>query len=198
MGTQRRSGRTFWPVWAAWLHGGAGEAKGEMTPGGTPKQAAKRLIAGAPLDGCNRLCDEVIRAHLETLDISTALDKVGPGDSVCLDGSHHSFMNSGATIFFLEMPRLPPGALVHIHDTYLSDDYPRPWRHRYHTERHLPASGLLGRSAGYEVHCPNHFISRFSELAELVPVTGADPRIAAGEPTSPTSFWLRESEDRTQ
>jgi hypothetical protein len=154
-------------------------------------------IDPAPRASCNRLCDEVIRARLETLDISTALDKLGPGDVVFLDGSHRSFMNSDATVFFLEMmPHLPADSLVHIHDIYLPDDYPQTWRHRYYTEQYLLASWLLGGSAGYEVHCPNHFISRDPELAALVPVPSADPRIAAGEPTGPTSFWLRRSEDR--
>jgi hypothetical protein len=149
-------------------------------------------IDPAPRAECNRLCDEVIRARLETLDIPETLGELGPGDIVFLDGSHRSFMNSDATVFFLEMmPHLPAEALVHIHDIYLPDDYPRAWRHRYYTEQYLLASWLLGGSAGYEVHCPNHFISQDDELKELVPGQCDDPRIAAGEPTGPASFWLR-------
>ncbi|HEY6472439.1 MAG TPA: hypothetical protein VIY26_06080 [Acidimicrobiales bacterium] len=113
MGTKPRSGLTFWAIWAAWLHEGAGEANGEMTPGGTPEQPAKRLVVGAPLE-----------------------------------------------------------------------------------QQRLLASWLLGGSAGDEVGCPNLFISQDPELGGLVPVHRADPRIAAGEPTGPTSFWLRSSEDR--
>ena len=149
----------------------------------------------APRAACNQLCDEVIRTRLETLDIPKVLSDLSPGDLVFLDGSHRSFMNSDATVFFLEvMPRLPSGVLVHIHDIFLPDDYPKTWGHRYYTEQYLLASWLLGGSLGYEVYCPNHFISRDEELRELVPTVSAKPRVASGEPAG-ASFWLRRTED---
>ena len=47
---------------------------------------------------------------------------------VFFDGSHRTFMNSDATVFFLEvLPTLPAGTLVGIHDIYLPDDYPADW-----------------------------------------------------------------------
>jgi hypothetical protein len=150
-----------------------------------------------PRADCNALCDKVIRRRLETVKVSKVLDMLAPGAIVFLDGSHRSFMNSDATVFFLEvMPRLPAGALVHIHDIYLPDDYPKTWANRYYTEQYLLASWLLGGSAGYRVHCPNHFIKQDDDLRELVLSGFSDLRLAVGDPIGPaSSFWLEKTHE---
>ena len=141
------------------------------------------------------LCDEVIRGRLETVGVATILDRIGPGDIVFLDGSHRSFMNSDATVFFLEIfPELPPETLVHVHDIYLPADYPLTWAHRYYTEQYLLATWLLGGSAGYEVHCPNYFISQDDELNGLLAGVWNDQRMSDSDPHGCASFWLRRTD----
>jgi predicted O-methyltransferase YrrM len=144
----------------------------------------------------DELCDEVIRGRLETVGVSAILDRIQSGDIVFLDGSHRSFMNSDATVFFLEIfPELPTGTLVHIHDIYLPADYPATWAHRYYTEQYLLATWLLGGSAGYEVHCPNYFISQDHELNGLLSEVWSDERMSDGDPHGCASFWLRRTVD---
>jgi hypothetical protein len=144
-----------------------------------------------PRAECEALCDEVIRSRLESVDIAKLLTNLSTGDIVFLDGSHRSFMNSDVTVFFLEMmPHVPSDALVHIHDIYLPDDYPGGWKNRYYTEQYLLAAWLLGGSSGYEVHCPNHFISQDRELRPALTNLWTDPRMVAANPYGPSSFWL--------
>jgi Methyltransferase domain len=145
-----------------------------------------------PRAECEALCDEVFRSPLESVDVAKAMSTLSSGDIVFLDGSHRSFMNSDATVFFLEMmPRVPSGGLVHIHDIFLPDDYPEVWKNRYYTEQYLLATWLLGGSAGYEVHCPNHFISKDPDLNEPLKRLWTNPRMVTAYPNGPLSFWLR-------
>jgi hypothetical protein len=148
-----------------------------------------------PRADCDQLCDEVIRDRLETVGVSALLDRIGPGDIFFLDGSHRSFMNSDATVLFLEiLPELPLDTLVHIHDIYLPADYPPQWAHRYYTEQYPLATWLLGGSAGYEVHCPNYFISQDKELNGLLDKVWAEPAMSEDLAHGCSSFWLRRTD----
>jgi hypothetical protein len=49
-------------------------------------------------------------------------------------------------IFLAVLPRLPVGAMVHVHDIYLPDDYPRPLLNRFWSEQCVLAAWLLGGS----------------------------------------------------
>ena len=129
----------------------------------------------------DRLCDEVLRVALEQADLSVFTD-LGDGDIVFLDGSHRSFMNSDATVFFLEiLPRLPGGVLVGIHDVFLPYDYPRDYADRYYSEQYLLAAHLIAGNPALEPVLPAFYASRHPELGKLI-----DARWADG-----SAFWLR-------
>ena len=91
----------------------------------------------------DELCDRVLRVPLEAADLSV-FDELSDGDVLFFDGSHRTFMNSDATVFFLEvLPRLADGVLVGVHDVFLPYDYPRDFADRYYSEQYLLAAHLI-------------------------------------------------------
>lgn len=132
------------------------------------------------------ICDRLDRRAFEDVDLSEL--ELGPEDLVFFDGSHRSFQNSDATVFFLEfLPRLEPGVLVGIHDIFLPWDYPPEFRRRFYNEQYLLAALLLGGFEGWAVEFP----------AFAVATSTAGPGRWAqlqgrGLADSPgTSFWMR-------
>jgi predicted O-methyltransferase YrrM len=50
------------------------------------------------------------------------------GDWLFIDSSHVTKTGSDVNFLFFEViPRLSPGVVVHVHDIFLPDDYPRSW-----------------------------------------------------------------------
>ena len=143
-----------------------------------------------PRAECDEICDELIRAPFEKIDVSL-FDRVGSGDVVFLDGSHRCFTNSDVTVFYLDvMPYLPSGTLVHIHDIWLPDDYPPQWNDRYYSEQYPLATWLLAQGSTYRVLLPNYVISIDPELHGILDPVWKDPRLAGME-TFGCSFWLQ-------
>lgn len=96
-----------------------------------------------PRGEIDAICDEVIRAGLETYDLAV-FDRLEAGDILFFDGSHRSFMNSDVTVFFIDvLPRIKPGVIVHIHDILLPWDYPDSFKNWYWNERYLLAVYLM-------------------------------------------------------
>jgi predicted O-methyltransferase YrrM len=59
-----------------------------------------------------------------------------PGDMLFIDSSHILMPGSDVDFLFNRvLPRLPAGALVHIHDIYLPFDYPDAWGWRNYNEQ---------------------------------------------------------------
>jgi hypothetical protein len=109
------------------------------------------------------LCDEVIRAPVEAVDLA-AFDRLESGDIFFLDGSHRALMNSDVTVVWLDiLPRLRRGVTVHIHDIFLPDDYPLDWSSRFYSEQYLLAASLLA-GADFRVLFPSHFVQNDSRL----------------------------------
>lgn len=151
-----------------------------------------------PRADVDTLCDEVIRRPLEDADAGI-FERLQPGDFLFADNSHRVFMNSDATVFFLEiLPRLPPGVVVHVHDIFLPFDYPRPWARRYYSEQYLLAAFLLGGGQCFDVLLPLVYLSRHPTLGELVCREWSSPpfqrafdhyrRLTGGHVAA--SFWL--------
>ncbi len=140
----------------------------------------------AEIDG---LCDRVIRKPLEDADL-TLFGELEPGDFVFLDGSHFCFMNSDATVFFLDiLPRLQPGTLVQIHDVTLPYDYPPEWIERYYSEQYLLAVYLLTKRSFNKIVLPSVFVTEDPELSRILSPIWSDPRMAGVE-THGGSFWF--------
>jgi len=134
------------------------------------------------------LCDEVIRSGLETVDL-TLFDRLEPSDTLFIDNSHQSFMNSDVTVFMLDvLPRLKPGVLIGVHDIFLPWDYPADWVERAYNEQYLLASWLLAAGDRFELQLANHWIFRKGLHREaLAPVWATfDADIPA---RGPSALW---------
>ncbi|MDX6650216.1 MAG: hypothetical protein QOJ97_2167 [Solirubrobacteraceae bacterium] len=132
----------------------------------------------APVDA-----DEAIAQPLELTDLSR-FEALRASDMVFLDGSHRSFMNSDATVFFLDvLPRLAPGVLVGIHDVLLPEDYPPEWRHWHYNEQYLLAAYLLAEARWLQPVFAARFAGARPELDPLWDRIGVTER-------GGFAFWL--------
>jgi Methyltransferase domain len=116
-------------------------------------------------------------------------DAIAPGDILFVDSSH--VLMPGTDVDFLVnrvWPRLPAGVLVHFHDVFLPDDYPRAWAWRGYNEQQAVAT--LITSGGAEVMFASHYVltrmatSLVGTVIELLPLL--DGAIEA-------SLWLRKT-----
>jgi hypothetical protein len=125
------------------------------------------------IDPCPRveidmLCDQVIREPVEAIGLDI-FDRLEAGDILYVDNSHRVFMNSDATVIFLDViPRLRSGVLVEIHDVILPYDYPAEWIDRHYSEQYLLAAYLLARGNRFNIILPNTFISYDNELRTIL------------------------------
>lgn len=125
-------------------------------------------IDPSPRAEIDRLCDQVIRSPLEEADLAI-VDELRAGDVLFFDGSHRTFMNSDATVFFLELlPRLPSGVVVGIHDTYLPFDYPQWVAERYYSEQYLLAAYLLAGTQRFDTILPAWYVWRTERFHPVI------------------------------
>ncbi|AUS99235.1 hypothetical protein CLI64_01845 [Nostoc sp. CENA543] len=121
-----------------------------------------------PRAAVDAVCDEVIRAGLETTDLSVFFN-LEPGDIVFMDGSHRSFMNSDVTVFMLDvLPKLKPGVVIHFHDIVLPYDYPEMFSDWYWNEQYILAAYLLGAGDKVKILMPSRFMSDSSEFKQAI------------------------------
>lgn len=116
----------------------------------------------------NNICDEIIREPVENVSVEV-FDRLNANDILYIDNSHRVFMNSDATMLFLDViPRLRSGVLVEIHDVTLPYDYPANWVDRYYSEQYLLASYILAKGNRFEIVLPNYFISYDKKLKSIL------------------------------
>ena len=136
------------------------------------------------------ICNQVIRKPLEDVDVRF-FDNLGENDILYVDNSHRVFMNSDATVLFLEIiPRLGHGVLVEIHDINLPYDYPEEYSDRYYSEQYLLASYLLARGNRFEILLPSYFASHDGELKSILKTLWDSPQMNGVE-SHGCSFWLQ-------
>ena len=115
----------------------------------------------------------------------TLVDGLGADDILFVDSSHVLVAGSDVAFVFTELlPRLPTGALLHVHDIFLPDPYPAGWAWRGYNEQPAVAGLLAG---GFEPLFASWWIRRHAP-----DLLGA---VARGLPRPPgafeTSLWLR-------
>jgi hypothetical protein len=139
------------------------------------------LIDG--VDGVTRL----VKEKVEDVDLSF-FDRLDLGDILFIDSSHVSKVGSDVNYLFFEvLPRLKKGVMVHVHDIFLPDEYPKSWvidEGRNWNEQYLLRAFLQGNS-GWEIMWAAHFMgSRYaSAVHETFP---RFPSLGGGG-----SLWLR-------
>jgi predicted O-methyltransferase YrrM len=114
-------------------------------------------------------------------------DELEANDILFIDSSHVAAIGSDVTHLILRvLPRLRPGVLVHFHDIFLPDEYPRSWAlelRRFWSEQYLVHAFLLFNDE-FEVLWASCY------LATRRPDLVAWPRPQDAE-TAPGSLWLR-------
>ncbi len=125
----------------------------------------------AAIDG---ICDEVVRAGLETCDLSV-FDQLEAGDILFLDGSHRVFMNSDVTVFMLDvLPRVKPGVLIHVHDIQLPWDYPDMFTNWYWSEAYILAAYIIGAADKLRPVLPTAWVCRDAAFADWFSIPPVD------------------------
>lgn len=99
--------------------------------------------------GITRLIETRVQdVSLETFDVLVE------GDVLFIDSSHVAKTGSDVNFIFLQvLPRLKPGVVIHIHDIFLPQDYPKEWvlgEGRSWNEQYLVQT-LLMYSTGFQI-----------------------------------------------
>ena len=144
------------------------------------------LIDGIP--GISRLVGE----RVEDVDVSLFSELVS-GDILFIDSSHVSKVGSDVNhLFFEVIPRLNPGVLIHIHDIFLPNEYPRKWvidQGRHWNEQYLVRAFLQFNRSFEIVWAAAYMIEFHSD--RLMKVFPRFPRLGGGG-----SLWLRRVDER--
>ena len=139
--------------------------------------APRADLAGLPL--------RLERRLLEAGDAGLAAS-LEPGDMLLVDSSHLLVPGSDVDLVLNHLvPRLRPGALLHLHDIFLPDPYPPAWRWRGYAEQTAVACLLHG--GGWRLR----FASRYlvTRCARLVDASSA-ARLPLVPGALESSLWL--------
>ncbi|MDB5558410.1 MAG: class SAM-dependent methyltransferase, partial [Enterovirga sp.] len=113
--------------------------------------------------------------------------RLGPGDILFVDSSHVAMPGSDVDRVVGDLlPRLPAGALVHVHDILLPDAYPPEWAWRAYNEATVVAA-LIG-SGGFELLFSSHWVASRHPGWLACGVMGQLPLLPGARESS---LWLR-------
>lgn len=157
-----------------------------------------RAVADGGLDTAITCIDPDPRARLDGLGVRHAptllaeadpalFAALGPGDVLFVDSSHVAMPGSDVDRLILDVvPRLKPGALVHVHDVFLPDAYPEDWAWRGYNEQLLV--GALLQGGGFEpVFASRYAATRMADRLEV----GVLARLPLAPGAHESSLWLR-------
>ena len=102
--------------------------------------------------------DELVRAPVEQVDLGRL--SLGARAILFVDSSH--VVRAGGDVphlFNVVVPRLPAGAIVHVHDVFVPYDYPDSYRARLYSEQYV-LQALLSDSPRYRLLFATHMMCR--------------------------------------
>jgi len=170
----------------------------EVGSGHSTRFLARAVADGAAAAGARFIAiDPEPRAAIAGLDVdiirhtvqragTTPYEGFGVGDILFIDSSH--ILMPGSDVDFLlnrVMPALPAGVVVHIHDIFLPDDYPRSWAWRGYNEQ-LAVAALLSGGGYRPLFASRYAVTRMAE-AVAASAAGGLPIIAGA---LESSLWL--------
>lgn len=141
------------------------------------------LRGGFP--GLTRLIEQRVQ------DVSLELfESLRTDDILFIDSSHVVKIGSDVVYEFLEiLPRLAKGVIVHVHDVFFPEEYPREWvleRHDFWNEQYL-LQAFLSFNNSFEVLWAGHYMTvQHPELMRKAFSSWPQPGNFC-----PTSFWMR-------
>ena len=143
-------------------------------------------IDARPTRFVDQLDIEFLRSPMGQVD-GQIFSTICPGDILFIDSSHILMPGSDVDDLFNRIiPTLPSGALVHIHDIFLPDDYPIIWEWRGYNEQQGVAPLING--GGFEILFASHYV--VTRMAELL-AASAVARLPSKTGGLPASLWLR-------
>ena len=115
-------------------------------------------------------------------------DALSPGDFLVVDSSHILMPGSDVDMVLNTLlPRAPRGLLVHFHDIFLPDAYPREWDWRAYNEQNAVAALLAGGDAFEVVFASHYAVTRLRDLWAGTVIA----EIGLPDGAFETSLWLR-------
>jgi predicted O-methyltransferase YrrM len=115
-------------------------------------------------------------------------EQLGKNDLLFIDSSHVSKIGSDVNYLILEvLPRLRPGVLVHFHDIFFPNEYPRErvvQNHWFWNEQYI-LQAFLALNIGYEVVLATHYLYRNYPERMRAAFPHAYPTAGGG------SVWIR-------
>lgn len=111
---------------------------------------------------------------------------LGAGDVLFVDSSHVAMPGSDVDLLLNGvLPRLAPGALVHVHDVFLPDPYPEAWAWRGYNEQ--VAVGCLLQGGAYQIlFASRYMVTRRAERVAAWPLA----RLLLMPGVLESSLWL--------
>ncbi len=140
------------------------------------------------LDGVDGV-SELVQMKVEDVELSF-FDRLVKDDILFIDSSHVSKTGSDVNYLFFEvLPRLNKGVLVHIHDIFLPDEYPKVWvidECRNWNEQYL-VRAFLQFNAVWEIVWMSHYMGT-RHTRSLQAVFPDYPKLGGGG-----SLWIRKT-----
>ena len=114
---------------------------------------------------------------------------IGSGDILFIDSSHVLMPGSDVDDLLNRIiPTLRSGALLHIHDIFLPDDYPANWEWRGYNEQQGVAPMITG--GAFQILFASHFVK--TRMAKKLS-NSAVARLPSNLGSLPASLWLRKN-----
>lgn len=134
--------------------------------------------------------DQIIRQPVQQVPLSV-FTELNEGDILFIDSTHVAKVGSDVCYEFFEiLPRLRPGVLVHVHDVFFPEEYPRRWimkDHYFWNEQYVLQAFLSFNTAFQVVWCGRYMHTYRPDVLEL-----AFPSYPANATYNfPASFWMR-------
>jgi len=110
-------------------------------------------------------------------------------DILFIDSTHVLRIGSDVQFLLLEViPRLKPGVIIHIHDIFLPQEYPRNWvmeENRFWNEQYLLQAFLAFNNSFHVLWAGNYMYQKYhTEVERAFPACRNEERL-------PGSFWIQ-------
>lgn len=129
---------------------------------------------------------QLIECRLQDVDIDL-FKQLNAGDILFVDTTHVIKIGGEVNkVFFEILPSLQPGVIVHIHDIWLPNEYPKNWvinKRRFWTEQYLLRAFLMFNSVFEVMFAVSHLVQYHTGKLQVVFPNCPSIRGA--------SFWMR-------
>uniref|UniRef100_A0A7V4E601 Class I SAM-dependent methyltransferase n=1 Tax=candidate division WOR-3 bacterium TaxID=2052148 RepID=A0A7V4E601_UNCW3 len=127
---------------------------------------------------------ELLQVPVQDLDFSI-FEELNENDILFIDSTHVAKVGSDVNYIFFEiLPRLNYGVLIHFHDIFLPDEYPKKWvfeENRAWNEMYILRAFLMYNNCFKTLFSSYYVSTRFPEMVIRL----------FNKPTGGGSYWLK-------